>query len=406
MEAGTSHVYQGLDISPFYKKRNDMYKQITMIRDLNHEILEETGIHQAYEKFCGSLKLEDLFTPDSVYVAASRCASGFMHKSDTRKFMSGAYKNSVLLCESVLDGTFVPRYYKAREITERGKKRLIVPPKFECKVVQKVLCDYLVRPLLEPKMIEHNYAAITSRGTMKLYQDVLKAVNKNLGSADDMVIIKEDFHNYFASIDVSRIFDEVMGRYIADKRIVDLMKLFSRDMIGLSLGNELSQIPASFFPSAIDHYMKDKCGVPYFRYMDDALIICYRHEASSYIASYQTMADDLGLNVNEKKIEVIPIGKPFVFCKERFLIDKRSGNYYLRQNPAAVRNEMRKLTAFKDMAMHGQISKEEIDIQFRSVAGAIASHPNNYKNMLRLQSKYSEAISAFEEKNELRLQVS
>ena len=48
MEAGTSHVYQGLDISPFYKKRNDMYKQITMIRDLNHEILEETGIHQAY----------------------------------------------------------------------------------------------------------------------------------------------------------------------------------------------------------------------------------------------------------------------------------------------------------------------------------------------------------------------
>ena len=43
--------------------------------------------YNAYEKYCGAITLEDLFTSDHVSICASRCASGFMYKKDTRKFM-------------------------------------------------------------------------------------------------------------------------------------------------------------------------------------------------------------------------------------------------------------------------------------------------------------------------------
>ena len=70
-------------------------------------------------------------------------------------------------------GKFVPKYYAKRTIIERGKAREIVPPTFECKVVQKVFCEYVLRQLFEHKMIRSNYASIKGRGTTQLYEDVL-----------------------------------------------------------------------------------------------------------------------------------------------------------------------------------------------------------------------------------------
>ena len=105
-----------------------------------------------------------------------------------------------------------------------GKVREIKPPVFESKVVQKLLCDWLVRPLLEPEMINTSYASVTKKGTDKMHGDVLRAVNACVKNKNAFVIMS-DFKGYFSSIDLN-ILRRMFAERIEDKRIVNLIKSF------------------------------------------------------------------------------------------------------------------------------------------------------------------------------------
>lgn len=374
-----------------------MYRQERLIEALNAELLAAASppcckIYQAYEKYCGSLRLEELFTTDTVYIAAKRCAAGFMQKNDTWYYQQEPWQNSRLLCQKVLTGRFKPRYYRQKVIIERGKPRTIRPPAYECKVVQKVLCDYLVRPLLEPRMIPTNYASIRGRGTKKLYEDVAKALNRAPERYETPMIVMGDFSSYFANIDVGILMDDILGRYIRDQRVLELIRLFSPEELGLSLGNELSQIPASYFPTLFDHYCKDRMGWEYFRYMDDSLAILPQNEVEAYLEAFHQYAARLHITIKDEKTQVLRMGDPFVYCKERFLWDKRKRRYYHLMNPDIERNETRKLKAFAEKKAAKQITQQQIDLQYRGVVGAIKSHPNSYRTRERLAVQYKKTL--------------
>ena len=194
-------------------------------------------------------------------------------------------------------------YYRTHEINERGKKRTIQPPTFTCKVVQKVLCDYLIRPLLEPKMISTSYASLQWRGTTKMHEDICEALNRKIMHGEAFSIILFDDRNYFGSI-VIGILMEQLSRYISDARILDLFRSFCPDEIGLSLGNEVSQIPASWFPSKIDHLFKDYLGLPIFRYMDDTLLVCEQGKEESMIKLFQRQSEKLHLSCPDEKMQI------------------------------------------------------------------------------------------------------
>lgn len=352
-----------------------MFRQRRLIEEIDKAIETKNGIHNAYEKFCGNLCLEDLFTTQSVYVAAKRCSVGFAYKPDTRRFMSRALVNSKVLCDSVLDDVFVPKYYMERTIDERGKWRIIKPPTFECKVIQKVLCDYLIRPLLEPKMVQTNYASIIDRGTDKMYADIETALNHAVRQGKKFSIVTADFSNYFASINISLLIG-MLGRYIKDERILALINSFSPDEYGLSLGNELSQVPASWFPSMIDHTLKDKHQLVYFRYMDDSLALVPEGMERGYIKSYQSLASKLELKCGDEKFKVVPMSKSFAFCKERFVWNEQDKKYDRLINPKIVSNERRKLKAFEKKVRNGEMTAEDALLQYNGVRGFIAHHPH------------------------------
>lgn len=356
---------------------------------LIEQVNRELNIPHAYERYCAGLRLEELFTTDSVYLAAKRCASGFMRKNDTWYFQQNPWVNSRKLCLKVLSGTFRPGYYRERIICERGKQRVIRPPVYECKVVQKVLCDYLIRPLLEPKMISTSYASVKGRGTKKMYEDILTVLNRRLRQdGKKYTIVQTDLTNYFGNIDVQILIYGILGRYIRDTRILELFHAFSPDEYGLSLGNEASQIPASFFPSAFDHYCKDAMGWDYFRYMDDAMVILPEERVAEYRKAFLDFVRKYHMCVREEKIREIPLGTPFVFCKERFLTDRKTGFYYRLMNPAIGRNEARKLRTFRVKKRENLMTQEAVDLQYGGVKGAIASHPNTWKTRKRLEELY------------------
>lgn len=361
-----------------------MFSFERLVKAVDEELLRETGIHNGYEKYIGSLTLKDLFTTESIYISAVHASHGFMHKNDTLVFMDNAWLNSYRLRNKVLDGKFRPKYYSGREIKERGKTRSIKPPVFECKVVQKVICDYLIRPLLEPKMISTSYASVKGRGTARCFGNILKDIRKAYKDNRDSVIIITDLTAYFASISTGILYDDIISEYVKDKNIVELCKKFSPDKFGLYLGNELSQVPASFFPSKIDHYLKDELGLVCHRYMDDTLIIVKKNKANNVIQKTKELSENLGLRLEDRKIQIIPVGESFTFCKERFIFNKNRGNYYRMINPDIIRNEKKKLKAFSLKIQKGEMKIENAEAEYKGVRGMIISHPNTYKEMQKL----------------------
>ena len=356
---------------------------------IDTEILLDYGIHSAYEKYCGRLRLEDIFTTDSVYLAAKECASGFMDRPDTLAFMSAAMKNSQALCEDVLSGRFTPRYYRGKTINERGKPRVIRPPHFECKVVQKVLCNTILRSVLECRMIYSNYASIRGKGTKKLYEDVEKGVNRSRTLFTEPTIVMTDFTNFFGEIDNDILEHDIFERYIQDRRVTKLLRAFSPQKYGLSLGNEVSQVPASFYPSPIDHWAKDELGLKcYYRYADDILFVSEREQVPQIIQGIRARAEKLHLSIKDEKIIVVPYGKNFVFCKEQYIFNKEKGYYYRLINPAIPKRQSHKIETFSKKVKEGELDFKEAANQQKCVTGVIASHPNTYKIVSRLNEKF------------------
>ncbi len=362
---------------------------------IDSELLDEFGIHCAYEKYCGDMTLEDLFTTDSVYLAAKECACGFQSRPDTQAFMRAAWKNSQGLCQRVLTGRFVPRYYPEKLINERGKMRVIKPPHFECKVVQKVLCNAILRAVLESRMIYTNYASIRGKGTHKLYADVLKGINEAGRKLTEPVIVMTDFTDFFGSIDNDILEREVFERYMSDRRVTALLRSFSPGPRGLSLGNEVSQVPASFFPSPVDHWVKDDQRQKfYYRYADDIFLVTERWDAPRLIDGIVERSGRIGLTIKDEKIRVLPYGTNFVYCKERYIFNREQHYYYTLINPTIPRRQTHKIDAFAGKIAAGTMKLPQAQDLQKCVIGIIASHPNTRKTVQRLDERFDRRIPA------------
>lgn len=356
------------------------------IEKINNELKEKYLINEAYKRCIKYIKFEDLFTITNIYISAMRCASGFRKRNDTQSFFKAPWLNSYKLCKNILEGTFKPKYYSTKCIMERGKVREIKPPVFESKVVQKLLCDWIIRPLLEPEMINTSYASIKGRGTDKMYKDVLRAINSEVNN-ETAYIVMTDFKGYFSTIDVG-LLELMLKERINDEKIIKLIMKFSKKD-GLSLGNELSQIPASFYPTSIDKIIKKNVSTGKdFRYMDDTLfIVKSKAETVKILNIFENEAKKLKLILKEPK--VIPIKTNFIFCKERFLFDKRHKKYFRLCNKEIFIREKRKLRLFNKKLKNEEMKIENIKNQYKCVRNSIAHRKNVKENLKRLDIYYN-----------------
>lgn len=360
------------------------------VKEIDTKLNEKFCMEDSYRKYIRYIKFEDLFTVTNIYISAMRCAAGFRNRNDTQRFISEPWLNSYKLYKDLMSGRFIPKYYQSQFIMERGKVREIKPPVFESKVVQKLLCDWLIRPLLEPEMINTSYASVTKKGTDKMYRDVLRAVNACVKNKETFIIMT-DFKGYFSSIDLN-ILRRMFAERIEDKRIVDLIMSFSKGK-GLSLGNELSQIPASFYPTSVDKAVKKAISTgQYYRYMDDSLFIASnKNEADNVIKLMKNEVDKLNLNLKEPV--VIPVGKNFIFCKERFLYDKKRGRYFRLCNKEIFSREKKKLKLFKLHLLSNSIKYRAISAQYKCVRNSIVHRANSKLALKRLDELYKKTFN-------------
>ena len=154
-------------------------------------------------------------------------------------------------------------------------------------------------------------------------------------------------------------------------------------------------MPASFFPSPVDHWVKDDQRQKfYYRYADDIFLVTERWDALRLIDGIVERSGRIGLTIKDEKIRVLPYGTNFVYCKERYIFNREQHYYYTLINPTIPRRQTHKIDAFAGKIAAGTMKLPQAQDLQKCVIGIIASHPNTRKTVQRLDERFDRRIPA------------
>ena len=313
---------------------------------------------------------DSVFTYDHLLESAKNCKRNVSWKMSVQNFLLELPYNVFIIYHDLINRKFKIKTSYEFDIYERGKSRHIRSVHIRERVVQRCLCDYCLLPILSKTFVYDNCASLKGKGTHFALRRLKKHINNfYIKYGLDGYVLLFDFSDYFASIPHNTIM-ELFGKYITDKEILNLIRLFiemeSGDR-GLCLGNEISQVVALLVASPIDHYIKDKCGVKYYiRYMDDGIIIHQNKEfLKQLLKDMECMTNELGLKINMKKTKIVKLKDEFVFLKKKIhVID--TGKIYMRVLPRSINVMRRKLKKLYKKMLNGEMSYDDVETAYQA----------------------------------------
>ena len=302
---------------------------------------------------------------------------------------------------------------KNMDISERGKSRNITPIHVKDRMIQKVMCDYALVPIIRTKLIYDNGASLSGKGVSfsrnRMTYHLIKAI-KEYGT--DFYVLSFDFKGFFDSIPLKTC-RMMLERYIEDKNIIDvtmemikqphlvkilkikdkqlqseeLKKLNNDEYCGICLGSQVSQIMALIVANDLDHYIKDFCRRKYYvRYMDDGIILGKtKEELQELLKGMNEVCDFLGLHFNHKKTHITKIHKGFKFLQVRYWVTD-SGKIVKKLARPGITRMRRKLHKFKKKVDNGTMTLDNVYDSTQSwlAHSKVANSHNTVKNMMKL----------------------
>lgn len=343
-----------------------------------------------------------------------KCTRGVKWKASVQNFIMTGVIKMYLDSEKLLNYS-IPPPIGDRVITiyERGKKRIITPIHIKDRIIQKLLCEHILSPILNPKLIYDNGASLKEKGvnfTRKRILYFLKKATKQFNN--DFYALSFDFANYFDSIPHKTI-QKIMEKYFDDPNIINLImeiikapyrskikkikdlkiknielqKLNNNKYHGICLGSQVSQIMALIVPNVIDHYIKDTKKFKYYiRYMDDGIVFAKtKKELKSLYIELQMIAKELGLEFNQKKTKIVKARKGFTFLKVKYKVTE-AGKIIRKLERKGIVRMRRKLKSFKNKLNNNLITMKDVNNSFRSWLehSKIAQSYISVKNMKKL----------------------
>lgn len=363
-------------------------------------------------------KFSDVFTYQNLYNGAIECAKGVYWKRSVQSYMYRIISNTYKIYEEVNNKTFRSPGFCHFVINERGKIRDINSVKIEERIVQKVLCELGLRPIIVPRLIYSNCASLPGRGTnAALYhfkQDLASAFRKY---GKNCYILITDYHAYYDSID-HMILLNLFYNWIEDKDLFNLTSYFistfinlndaSRNIatlnsldpsmspsnnitrkglytfedielldwyddnsyfdenskldIGLGLGSEVSQLAAISYVNSIDHAIKEKYQIEsYTRYMDDSYLI--DPDLGKLKECFEFMKEEslkYGLVYNPKHTNFYKISDHYTFLKKRTHVDPITGKVVMKLLNEAIVKHRHTFKNQKHLLDNGKMTMEDI----------------------------------------------
>lgn len=321
----------------------------------------------------------------------NKTAKGITWKSSTQSYLLKRLLWVSNTTNQIHDRTYKPKKYNEFTIHERGKPRLIRACHISDRVVQKAFNETVLRPKIEPRLIYDNGASQKGKGTnfsLKRLKIHLQKFYRKHGNNGYALLI--DFKNYFGNIDKNILLSKLSKILTEDE--MELMKTFMQnDYSGLGLGSEVNQTCAIFYANDLDHFIKEKLKIKYYgRYMDDSYLI---HNDKAYLeyclGEIKNICKRDGIILNERKCKIINLKSDNLnFLKKQIRLTD-TGKVIMRPIKKNYTRRAHRLVELSKLRAKGIISKDDIDISYKSWRGFIVKYNVPYYILRRLDALYA-----------------
>lgn len=350
------------------------------------------------------IRFEDAVNYDHLLKSYRHCRKGKSKRLTVVIYHINHQTFLLNLLEELENGTYVIKDLYSFTIYE-PKKRDITANQFEDKIVQRMICEYVLRPVLQDKLIFDNYASQPNKGThlaLRRLQKFMRSYAKDVNWNIHGWVLVCDIKKFFYTIDRTVCYQQV-DKLPIDKRLKKLIydQIFACGTEfneytddpnrGLCIGFQTSQWLAVYYLDGLDHYIKEVLHIKYYgRYMDDFYLI---HEDKEYLQYCykkinEYITEKLHLTLN-KKTHIHPIEQGVCFLGYHCTYDERTHDIVTEIRSKSIKRMLKRTKKHKNLITLGRIKTSDADAALSSWH-AYAVHGN-----------YEKAINAYHQAVEL-----
>ncbi len=318
---------------------------------------------------CGSLlspspeplSFDRLWNFQNLYRAHRKSRLSKRHKREVILFEKNLAMNLTSLSRAIRDGSYRMSGYYHFYVCE-PKKRHISALHYRDRVVQHCLCDELLGPLLEKRLIYDNAACRTGKGlsfALKRLTGFLTEHYRHYGNQG--YILRCDIRKYFDFVD-HEILKDKLRRVTADERLLSFLDSIidsyeTAPGKGLPMGNQTSQWFSVYYLDSFDRLIKEEFQVKhYLRYMDDCVLIhndrYFLRNLKGTLAAFMETRLKLSFNA---KTQIFPVKNGVDFLGFNFRLSD-TGKVVRRLRPQVKRKFRRRLKERVTLYAAGKIS--------------------------------------------------
>lgn len=362
------------------------------------------------------------------YRASVKCSKW---KETTQRFMMNYLTHIFEIQDNLSNKTLTNGPVREFSVSERGRIRSITSITPSDRIVRHVLCDEVLLPEVQKKLIYDNCASIKGKGISRQrerFEVHLRKYHRKYGN--EGYILFGDFTKFYDNIiheiakkellelfdndeyldwlltlifdsfkvDVSYMTDEEYSKCLYETfNKLDYRQIPKELLTGekwmpksVNIGDQLSQVIGIYYPHKIDNYVKCVRSQKYYgRYMDDWYIMNpSKEELQNLLANIRKIASEYGIRINDKKTHIVKISGTYKFLQVKYTLTE-SGKIIKRINPDRVTAMRRKIKKLASKVKTEEIPEEYLENMFRSWMGSF------YKLLSKQQRK--NLISLYED---------
>ena len=312
--------------------------------------------------------------------------------------------------------------FNSFHILERGKKRDIDALHITDRMLQKCMCNFILKNAMTRSFIYDNAASLENKGMDFCLKRMRKHLRHHFNKyGTEGGIYQFDLKSYFLTIP-HKIIKERIRKVIKDHHLCKQLEEWVDDFKhmknyeadeenphGIGLGSEISQLIALDYGSMIDHFIKDICRIKgYGRYMDDGYIISNDlNELKEIKEKLYKFVESIGLKMSDKKNKITPFKHhSFTFLKFRFRL-LETGKITQKLNKKSTKGIIHKLKTYKKWVDDPCINFTIFDAyqSYQSWRSHI-ERGNNYKSLINLDHVFANTFNDYLETFYLGLKLS
>lgn len=332
--------------------------------------------------------LEDVFGYHDMYKAGKQCCNGVRWKSSTQNFELHLFSGTAKRRRLLLDERWSPAAYVHFILSERGKTRPIDAPRIQDRQIHKVFTKRVLLPLYLPSMIYNNGASLPGKGFDFSKRELKKELHwhfRRYGREGYIILI--DFKQFFPTVSHEELFkrhEQLLLNPDLKEIGNDIIKTVPGP-VGMPLGVEPSQAEMIAFPSALDNFIKCQLGMKCAgHYMDDYhIIVPPDRDPKEIMKLIVAKAESLHLTVNLSKSKIVPLTRPFKYCKAKFTLTE-TGRVIMCGNRGSIKRARRKIKAFYVKIQNGEMAYEDLWTSINGILAYFAGY-NDHRRVLKLR---------------------